>query len=181
MERRAGWIGRRSPRLVGYDYGQPALYFVTICTWLREPVLGEVVDSSIRLSLAERSEEEVWQALPLRFQAIDLDAFVIMPDHVHGIIVLGTEPDVPPATATAKAKPTLSAVLRVFTSVSGIAGNRAIDRAGQPFWQRSFYDRIIRNERELTAIRRYIEDNPSRWATVATVPPADPAWKGSPQ
>ena len=158
---------RRSPRLSGYDYSQAALYFVTVCTWAREPVLGEVVDGGVRLSPAGQATEAAWDTLPQRFPAVALDAFSVMPNHVHGIVVLGGDPDLPPDTT-----PTLAAVMRAFKSVSGIAGNRALGRTGRPFWQRSYHDRIIRNPRELALIRRYIDDNPSRWETDADNPSA---------
>ena len=166
---------RRSPRLAGYDYSQAGLYFVTVCTWTRRPVLGEVVDGAVRLSPAGQATAAVWDSLPRRFPAVDLDAFVVMPNHVHGIVVLGGDPDLPPATA-----PTLAAVMRAFKSVAGIAGNRALSRTGRPFWQRSYHDRIIRNPRELELIRRYIDDNPARWDTdpdnpSAIQPPTGPA------
>jgi len=153
------WEGRRSPRSVGYDYGQAGVYFVTVCTWGREAVLGEVVGGEVVLSAAGRAVEEAWETVPLRVAGVDADAFVVMPNPVHGIVVLGGDPEVPPETA----RPTLATVMRVFKSVSGIEGNRALGRGGQPFWQRSYHDRIVRNGRELEVIRRYIEENPGRW------------------
>lgn len=119
MERREEWVARRSPRLVGYDYGQAGLYLVTICTWNREPVLGEAGDFGVRLSAAGLAVEQAWAALPRRYPSVSLDTFVIMPDYIHGIVVLGGDPDLPPAIPM----PTLSAVIRTFKSVSGIAGN----------------------------------------------------------
>jgi putative transposase len=155
------WQARRSPRLAGFDYSQPGLYFVTICTWDREPLLGQVVASEVQLSQAGRAALEAWDALPLRFPAVDLDAFVVMPTHVHGILVLGGDPDLSPDIA----RPNLAAVMRAFKSISGIEGNRTLGRTNQPFWQRSYHDRIVRNARELALIRQYIADNPARWAT----------------
>ncbi len=93
-----------------------------------------------------------------------------MPDHLHGIVVLGADPDLRPATAM----PTISAVIRTFTSVSGIDGNRALGRMAQPFWQRSFYDRFIRDDWKLTAFRRYITENPIRGDSDADIPLEQP-------
>jgi REP element-mobilizing transposase RayT len=157
--------------LTGFDYTQPGLYFVTVCTWAREPLLGQVVAGKVQLSQAGRAALEAWAALPLRFPAIDLDAFVVMPTHVHGILVVGGDPDLAPDVA----RPHLAAVMRAFKSVSGIQGNRALGRTNQPFWQRSYHDRIVRNARELALIRQYIADNPDRWETDADNPsPTNP-------
>ena len=165
------WPARRSPRLATFDYTHPGLYFVTVCTWGREPLLGEVVAGDMHLSQAGRAALEAWAALPLRFPAVDLDAFVVMPNHVHGILVLGGAPDLAPDIA----RPNLAVVMRAFKSVSGIQGNRALGRTNQPFWQRSYHDRIIRNTRELALIRKYIADNPARWETDIDNPSPTPS------
>ncbi|HEU0114187.1 MAG TPA: transposase [Thermomicrobiales bacterium] len=155
---------RRSPRLVGYDYSQAALYFVTVCTHGREPVLGEIVAGQLQPSLAGHAAARAWEALPNRFPAVDLDAFAIMPDHVHGIVILGGD------RSDSRPTVTLATVLRAFKSLSAISGNRALGRAARPFWQRSYYDRVIRNERELAAIRGYIAEDPARWETAPDRP-----------
>jgi REP element-mobilizing transposase RayT len=165
------WQARRSPRLAGFDYSQPGLYFVTVCTWAREPLLGHIVASEVQLSQAGRAALEAWAALPLRFPAVDLDAFVFMPNHIHGILVLGGDSDLSPDVA----RPNLAAVMRTFKSVSGIQGNRALERTNQPFWQRSYHDRIVRNARDLTLIRQYVAENPARWKSDVDNPsPTDP-------
>jgi putative transposase len=79
---------RRSIRLKGYDYAQPGAYFVTLVTWHRQALFGEVVGGSVRLSALGRIVEEEWKALPRHFPNIRLDAFVVMPNHIHGIIVI---------------------------------------------------------------------------------------------
>ena len=161
---------RRSPRLTGYDYAQAGVYFVTVCTWQWEPLLGSVVAARVSPTAAGCAAEQAWDDLPLRFPAVVLDAFVLMPDHVHGIIGLGGTADLPAGTRL----PNLADVMRAFKSVSGIAGNRASERIGQPFWQRSYHDRIVRNDRELAMIRRYIEENPARREMESSLPlPAD--------
>jgi putative transposase len=165
------WQARRSPRLAGFDYSQPGLYFVTVCTWGREPLLGEVVANEVQLSQAGHAALEAWEALPLRFPSLELDAFVVMPNHIHGILALGGDPSLSPAVA----RPTLAAVMRAFKSVSGIQGNQALGRASQPFWQRSYHDHIVRNARELALIRQYIADNPARWQTDVHNPAAHPS------
>jgi putative transposase len=79
---------RRSIRLKGYDYAQPGAYFVTICTADRQPILGEIVNGAMRLSAAGRIVEQEWRRLVRHFRNIRLDAYVIMPNHLHGIIVI---------------------------------------------------------------------------------------------
>jgi REP element-mobilizing transposase RayT len=77
-----------------------------------------------------------------------------MPNHVHGIIFL---------KGAASNAPTLGRVLRAFKSISARGANVILDRSGQPFWQRSYYEHVIRDEDELHALRRYIRDNPVNW------------------
>jgi len=108
--------------------------------------------------------------LPNRYADIDLDAFVIMPNHVHGIIVLtdtsivGAGLALPEGEGAASGAPTLGDVIRTFKSISAIQVNRLLTRTGQPLWQRNYYEHIIRNDRALDAIRAYIEANPHPWA-----------------
>jgi putative transposase len=207
---------RRSIRLRGYDYSQSGLYFLTVCARQREPVLGEVIDGTMWLNEAGVVMQDAWEALPDRFRTIALDAFVVMPNHVHGIVVLGatviaergTGPvgallaapgvshrhgrggneysgirgiatanecmaseDVASSDPTVGARghggdtrpPSLAVVMRAFKSLSGIAGNRAVGRVGAPFWQRNYYEHVIRNDASLSRIRRYIEANPANW------------------
>lgn len=79
---------RRSIRLQEYDYAQAGAYFVTICTHNRECLFGEIVDGEVRLNDAGRMIQAVWDGLPERFDNLGLDQFTIMPNHVHGIMVL---------------------------------------------------------------------------------------------
>ena len=137
---------RRSIRLVGYDYSQAEAYFITICTHNRDLSLQtERVQEAVRLA---------WHAHPIRFPTIALDEFTVMPNHVHGIIILGD---------AASSVPTLGKVVRAFKSISAIEANKALDRSDQPFWQRGYYDHIIRDDGDLNRIRRYIRDNALNW------------------
>ena len=140
---------RRSPRLKGYDYSQPGAYFVTICSWQRQPLFE---GTELRTILVE-----TWHHLPVRYENLFLDALVVMPDHIHGILHL-TSP------IKHMAGPTVSDIMRVYksiTSVSWIRYNKSRTRAcGRHLWQERFYDHIIRNETELTFIREYILHNP---------------------
>jgi len=79
---------RRSIRLRGYDYTQPGAYYVTIVTQERECLFGEVVDGKMRLNRAGQVARREWERLPCRFPHIRLDAFIVMPNHIHGIIII---------------------------------------------------------------------------------------------
>ncbi|MEK7442621.1 MAG: transposase, partial [Chloroflexota bacterium] len=79
---------RHSIRLKGYDYSRAGAYFVTMCAWHREMIFGEVVEGEMRLSEAGQMVCDVWEGLPTHYAHVELDAFVVMPNHVHGIIVL---------------------------------------------------------------------------------------------
>jgi putative transposase len=112
--------------LRAYDYSSAGAYFVTICTKHRECFFGEIVDATIRSSEAGKIIQQVWDTLPEHFADIDLDISVVMPNHVHGIIVLTDSSDVgaglalPRSRGAASGAPTLGDVIRTFKSVSAI-------------------------------------------------------------
>ena len=204
---------RRSIRLRGYDYTRHGAYFVTICTRHRAFLLGDVIESRMHLSEAGQLAQAVWEDLPRHYPHVQLDAWTIMPNHVHGIIVLtdaDTEPDGAPVGAGFKPAPTTNAVashhrprvhddvgagfkpaptttrasavrhglpeiVRAFKTFSSRRINAFQGTAGTPFWQRNYYEHIIRNEEDLNRIRQYIEDNPARWHE----DPENPAVRGA--
>ena len=161
---------RRSIRLDGYRYDQAGAYCVTICTHQREMLLGGITGGNVELNESGRRVEAEWLALTDRFPTIILDQYVIMPNHVHAIVFLDipdTEKSVGETTQEPTKKPLLGTVIGVFKSISTIAINRTLDRVGQPFWQKNYYDQIIRNEAMLNGLRRYVFENPADWATDA--------------
>lgn len=160
-----------SARLPGYDYGQSGAYFVTICTHNRQPSFGTVEvpaegwDAAYvqPTALGQRARAG-WASIPQFAPFVTLDAFVLMPDHVHGVLLFDkNEPSGPPLPYENRFGPqreNLASVLRGFKSgVTTFARMQGI--AFQ--WQPRFHDRIVRSDDELTRIRRYIETNPSRW------------------
>jgi len=149
---------RRSMRLRGYDYSRAATYFVTICTYQRECLLGEVVDGRVLLGALGRLVEEQWHAIPGHFDSVSVDAFVAMPNHVHGLIVIGRGGVTPPLR-----KPTLGRIVAYYKYQTTKAVNLFLDASGNRLWQRNYHDRIVRNKRELRAIRQYIRQNPAHW------------------
>ena len=169
---------RRSIRLKGYDYARPSWYFVTICTWKRRyffkmyPVLKKIV-------------EQCWDEMPQRYHGVSIDEFVIMPNHLHGIIVI-EEGGASKAQNNAKAEYIAKAGARpACTAMEGaerISLGRIVGEfkslcvhnwlaeikrneigARGKFWHWNYYERIIRDERELERVRLYIRNNPLKW------------------
>lgn len=150
---------RRYTRLRGYDYSSAGAYFVTICTRDRIPWFGDVVNGEMVLNKAGEIAERQWASVPRRFRGVELDAHVVMPNHVHGLIVLGQSPL--RGADSQEALVPLWEVVRTFKA----ATSRLIRKAGeQSFgWQRGYHDRIVRDELELAKIREYSEGNAGLW------------------
>jgi REP element-mobilizing transposase RayT len=167
---------RRSIRLKGYDYTQAGAYFVTIVAWQRECLFGEVVDGEtpkggvIRLNDFGVIVKNEWERTAIVRPNVELGWFVVMPNHFHGILIF-TNDDAYTVGATRRVAPTkttlqlgsLGAVMAQFKSIVTKRINILRDVSGAPVWQRNYYERIIRNEREMDRIYRYIESNPSQW------------------
>jgi REP element-mobilizing transposase RayT len=183
---------RRSIRLRGYDYKQSGAYFVTVVTHHRECLFGKVVDGEMRLNKAGCMVQAVWQQLPAHYPGVECDAFVVMPNHIHGIIVLvGAGPRACPGKGQPQGvAPTLSlpdVVHRLKTVTTKRYADSMKKSGGSLFlgrlWQRNYFEHVIRNEPSLNHIRQYILDNPARWAAdrenpaVVTPEPKD-AWRG---
>ncbi|HOK59079.1 MAG TPA: hypothetical protein PKZ07_19890 [Sedimentisphaerales bacterium] len=156
---------RHSIRLKGYDYSLSGAYFVTICMYDRACLFGAVVDGDMRLNDAGRVVYDVWNDLPNHYGYVELDAFVVMPNHVHGIIVI-VGAGLKPAPTESKPAPTrhgLPEIIRGFKTFSSRRINELRGTPGMPVWQRNYYEHIIRNEESLHRIRSYIANNPIRW------------------
>ena len=157
---------RRSIRLKGYDYSQPGAYFVTINTYLDQKLFGDVVNGQIELNNYGHIVKREWlQTANIRGN-IELDTFVVMPDHFHGILVIlerGTERRAP--TTEQFGKPTsgsLPTIVRYFKSGVTRQINKLRGADACPVWQRNYYEHIVRNEEELNRIREYILGNPMK-------------------
>lgn len=154
---------RRSIRLQGYDYTRAGAYFVTICTQNREHLFGEVVTGEMRLNEMGRIVAETWRWLATQYDYVELDEWIVMPNHLHGIIVITDNCRGGSRTApTVKRKP-IGRLIGAFKTVSTKRINEHRGTPGFPIWQRNYYEHIIRNEDDLEAIRRYIACNPLRW------------------
>jgi putative transposase len=136
-------------RLPAYDYASGGAYFVTLCTQQRHPFF---VDEAL-----QRVLEEAWCALPHRFVGVSLDEFVIMPNHVHFIIWLHAEREGTPALGT------LIAAYKSITTVTWLRLLKSENRrAPGKFWQRNYYEHVLRDEADLAQKRAYIRNNPAK-------------------
>ncbi|MBC7263734.1 MAG: transposase [Chloroflexi bacterium] len=155
---------RRSIRLRDYDYSQAGAYFVTLCTRNRECLFGDVVDGEMRLNEFGAAVEESWKWLAEQYEYVALDEWVIMPNHVHGIIWIVDDPGRGSSRTapTMKRKP-LGRLIGAFKTVSTKRINEMNGTPGAPVWQRNYYEHVIRSEAELNRIRRYIAANPWQW------------------
>lgn len=150
---------RNSLRCPGFDYSSPAGVFVTITTYDRQPLfcLPEDEDNENELSPAGIAAQRLWQRIPKRFPDVMTDAFVVMPDHIHGVVWMGCAEANPPTSCGEVVRWFKSSMLREFTV--GVANNGWQPYSGR-LWQRGYYDHIIRGDKDLAAIRNYIDANP---------------------
>ncbi|HEX2620617.1 MAG TPA: transposase [Phototrophicaceae bacterium] len=149
---------RKSPRLRDYDYAQSGAYFVTICTHQRFHWFGQIANSTASLSSIGMIAAECWYAIPQHYPTVELDGFVVMPNHTHGIIVLAE-----PVTPVKPSSPLLATVIGTYKAAVTRQIKRNHPSWQETLWQGRFHDHIIRDEATLNYIRQYIEQNPSRW------------------
>jgi REP element-mobilizing transposase RayT len=148
-------------RMRDHDYASPASYLITICTEQRLPLLGSILDGELALSPAGIVIDSWWHFLPARILSVELDAAVVMPNHFHAIVHLGTDPD-------REAAPLLGQIVRWFkrrTTYDYTIGVKTEGWSRFPgrLWQEQYYDRIIRDERGLELAREYVIGNPGKW------------------
>ena len=172
---------RRSIRLHGYDYHTAGAYFVTICTEDRIELFGRVADGVLEPNDCARMIEHWWKELTNRYPGVDSAEFVVMPNHVHGILWL-REPEGaiavgaalcgrPRPTDERKTGPMLGQAIGWFKTMTTNAYIRGVkERGWRPFpgriWQRDYYEHVIGNDNELNQTRQYIARNPEQWAEV---------------
>lgn len=155
-----------SARLVDWDYGSNGLYFITICTKNRSHYLGSIVETDDSASLIAtdigRIAQDNWRDIPLHFPFIELDEYVIMPNHIHGILSVN-KPDKEDWVNNkfgVQSKNIPSVIRGYKASVKKYSTMNNIEFS----WQERYYDRVIRSEKELRNIRRYIYNNPMKWS-----------------
>jgi putative transposase len=171
---------RRSMRLQGYDYTQSGAYFVTICTYQRMPLFGAITEGVMYLNEAGNSVVACWDEIPEHFPALEIDAFVVMPNHIHGIIVINSvgaqyiaPTSITPAPASIMPTPaitsphvipnSLGSIVRSFKAAVTRHLRRLPNSSDDPIWQGNYHDHIIRDDADLNRIRTRIAQNAARW------------------
>ncbi len=184
---------RRSIRLKNYDYSQLGAYFVTICTKQGMHLFGEIKDNQMVLSRQGEIAYNIWLTLPDRFPGIELDHFVVMPNHVHGIIVrterlipelqearkVLTPPDQMNKMQLHRSSPyrsqMLCEIVRICKGATCYYARRSNEGAHGFDWHRDHFEHVIRNNEELNTMRTYIINNPANWQKDKLHPTSD--WK----
>jgi REP element-mobilizing transposase RayT len=175
---------RRSIRLSEYDYTTPGAYFVTICTHGNACLFGKVAVGEILLNEAGKMVKNVWDALPDHYPSIEIDAFVVMPNHMHGIIIISDNNVGPAPRGRLKGSgqaqgpaPTLSlpdVVHRFKTLTTKLYTDGVKQSNWIPFdkhlWQRGYYERVVRQSEDMNSIREYILLNPQRCFWESSIP-----------
>jgi REP element-mobilizing transposase RayT len=138
-------------RLPHHDYASPGAYFVTVCTHERRCLFGDIRDDAMHPNEMGQTIEACWRDLPHHYVNVALDTFVVMPNHVHGIVTIKT----PRESVSSHG---LMQIVRSFKAFSA----RRIGVV--PLWQRGYYEHVIRSDESLAKIREYIASNPIRWA-----------------
>lgn len=178
---------RRSSRLLEYDYSHAGAYFVTICVADRRPLFGEIVGDQMLLNSLGRLVELNWLRTPMIRPQVQLDAYVVMPNPVHGILVIdgdsSGETRLRPTSGRMQDAPTsggprqfcvpsqtIGAIVRGFKAATTSQIAKVLRRGESVVWQRNYYDHVIRDEVDLNRIREYIANNPAKWAEDAENP-----------
>lgn len=166
---------RKSLRLKNYDYSQNGMYFVTICTQNKQYFFGSIINGEMKLNLAGKVVEKWWKELENKFN-IQLHEYVIMPNHIHGIIEINNfvgadlcvRQYVDTKGQTHRSAPTISEMMQWYKTMTTNdyiknvkLGN--LPRFNKQIWQCSYYDHIIRKEESLQKIKEYIMINPRDW------------------
>ena len=168
---------RRPLRLPAYDYAQPGAYFITLCTYRRLPLFGEIIEDRMRLNDVGQAVQSCWAELPLHFPHVEVDAFIVMPNHIHGVIMIhdaGEHLAAPENVGATHASPlpkrafgprhrSLVSIVGSLKSAAARRINQLRGTPGAPVWQRNYFEHIIRDEAALNRIRAYIQSNPQRW------------------
>lgn len=166
---------RQSVRLPDYDYSQPGAYFITVVTHGRRCLFGEVLEGEVRLSAVGELAAECWRDIPVHFPRVELGTYVIMPNHIHGILILGDrQVSDSPRRGTIYRAPTqerfqkpvtgsVPTIVRTYkAAVTRLVGSK-IGRSS--LWHRNYYEHVIRDDDEHQLIHEYIETNPLTWSS----------------
>ena len=174
--------GHHSIRLPGRDYSAPGLYFVTICTHEKVCILGNRNGEHLESSRLGQIVHETWIAIPNHFPQVNLHDFVIMPNHLHGLIQIarqvGAQHAAPlqPTNTTNQPHPavrpgSLGAIVRSFKAAATLRARRELAWKNE-LWQRNYFERVLRDGQEFSDATRYIRENPLKWALDSENPKA---------
>jgi len=155
-------LNRHSIRLKEYDYSQAGAYFATVCTKFRKTIFGEIINGIMQMNDSGLVIAETWHWLSEQYPYVELDTWVVMPNHFHGILFLLDDRRGGSRTAPTNRKP-LGRLIGAFKTVSTKRINIIRGTPGQPVWQRNYYEHVIRNEIDMEEIREYIQNNPLKW------------------
>ncbi len=160
---------RRNLRLKGYDYRQNGAYFVTICTYQRSCLLGAVKNGVMILNAWGRIVQDEWRRTERVRSNVQLDDFVIMPNHLHCILLIVDDAPTSATSALSNARAggnapgSLGQIIGHFKSIVTKRVRKSGASTSIPVWQRNYYEHVIRTESDLQRIREYIIANPARW------------------
>jgi len=158
-------LSRHSIRIKEYDYTKPGAYFITICTYNRVPIFGNIIHTVMVLNEFGKLVQQEWTRTAEIRNRIGLDDFMVMPNHFHGIIITkGTMHRAP--TVEQFGKPvsnSIPTIIRGFKSAVTARINAIRHSPRLPVWQRNYYEHIIRDDIDLNTIRQYIRTNPENW------------------
>jgi putative transposase len=161
---------RRSIRLSRYDYTRAGAYFITLCVHQKQCIFGRIQNGEMRLNAHGRAVADEWLQTATIRDAVELDEWVVMPNHFHGILFIGSK-------GTARRAPTplmrerygnpvsgsVPTIVRSFKSAATRRVNMIRSTPGEELWQRNYWERVVRNESELNVIREYIRTNAASW------------------
>ena len=148
-----------SARLKGWDYGADAIYFVTICTNDRQHYFGEIEDNTMQLNAVGLIAQQCWLDIPKYFPNVILDTHVVMPNHVHGIVIIDNKLDNHDEDKKWKSG-TLGVIINQYKRIVTLNARKTDPNF---VWQTRFHDHIIRNQKSFQTIQEYIQENPLRW------------------
>lgn len=143
------FYSRKPTRIPGYNYATQNYYFITICTYQKKCIFG----TTDRLNMLGKISQEHMLKIESIFSGTKVDKFIVMPNHVHAIVILGTD--------DRKPLPNISTIIGQYKAV--VTKSIRNIYPGMIVWQRSFHDHIIRNQRGYEQIWEYIENNPKKW------------------
>jgi putative transposase len=153
---------RQTARLRDYDYTQSGAYFVTICAFERQKLFGRLIDCEIELSPIGNIVRDCWRSMPNMLLFVELDVFMIMPDHIHAIVWILNDQASCRKTDIRRGSGSLGRVVNFFKGACTRTLKRTIPARSANLWQRNYYEHVVRNQQDLDRIREYILENPLR-------------------